>query len=234
VLSSNTINVASFIASVASLVLAVTAVWLSFRFFTLSSQSSNAIQRAASEIESGVNRLEALFEKMYSDTFGIVRDTYADIRKHAWPSEPEAAGPAAIEERAEEKVAELRQETTQQISRLMNEIGSKDEQIAALQALVQTAIDQSRSAEVEAREETLREAVLRALESGPMAAERLVSRLEQRGFDFYKAIQELQDMAQEGLVTWPRYKKEGRTSLGPDDRVTLTEQGSASVGALGS
>ncbi len=75
-------DITSFATSIASLVLAIMAIWLSIYFFKMSSSASNEIKRASDDISSSVNKLEELFNKMYSDTFTMLKDTVSDMRKN--------------------------------------------------------------------------------------------------------------------------------------------------------
>lgn len=71
----STFDIISFIASIASLILAVGAIWLSVVFFRMSDAASKATTEAAKDIAASVERLEKLFDKLYSDTFSMMRDT---------------------------------------------------------------------------------------------------------------------------------------------------------------
>lgn len=74
----------SFIASIASLILSLGAIWLSVVFFRMSDSASKATTEAAKGIAASVERLEKLFDKLYSDTFSMMKDTVSDMRKHIW------------------------------------------------------------------------------------------------------------------------------------------------------
>jgi len=76
------IEIISLVASVASLILATVAIWLSITFYKMSSQASRATEDAAKGISASVERLENIFEKLYSDTFSVMRETVTDMRKH--------------------------------------------------------------------------------------------------------------------------------------------------------
>lgn len=78
------IELISLVASIASLILAVGAIWLSIVFFRMSTQASQATTEAAKGIDASVQRLEKLFDKLYSDTFSMMKDTVTDMRKHIW------------------------------------------------------------------------------------------------------------------------------------------------------
>ncbi|WP_006786881.1 hypothetical protein [Thiorhodospira sibirica] len=77
-------DLVSLIASIASLIVAVGAIWLSIVFYKMSSNASNAKNEAAKGIDASVQRLEKLFDKLYSDTFSMMKDTVSDMRRHIW------------------------------------------------------------------------------------------------------------------------------------------------------
>ncbi len=81
------IELLALIASIASLILAVGAIWLSLVFFKMSEASSKVTTKAASDIDASVQKLEKLFDKLYSDTFSMVKDTVSDMRNHIWNGE---------------------------------------------------------------------------------------------------------------------------------------------------
>jgi len=68
-------EIISLIASITSVILAVGAIWLSITFYRMSSAASKATEEAAKGISASVERLEKLFDKLYSDTFSMMRDT---------------------------------------------------------------------------------------------------------------------------------------------------------------
>ena len=95
------IELISLIASIASLILAIGAIWLSIVFFRMSNEASKATTEAAKGIDASVQRLEKLFDKLYSDTFSMMKDTVTDMRKHIW-NKPELENKEVSEELREE------------------------------------------------------------------------------------------------------------------------------------
>lgn len=157
------------VASIASLVLAVVAIWLSIMFFKLSSKLSESTHEAAKGIGSSVERLEKLFDKLYSDTFSMMRDTVTDMRKHIWPTDETEADKTVeeAERRADEKISELKKAFEQQLSEMLERQKLADSKVSSvrheMRQLLDQAIVSSRQAESEAREETIREHILREL-----------------------------------------------------------------------
>ena len=75
----------AIISSIFAIVLSVVAIALTIVFYRFSSAIERDIRTSADSIRSGVDKLKALFSRMYIDTFSIMRDTVEDVRRHAWP-----------------------------------------------------------------------------------------------------------------------------------------------------
>jgi hypothetical protein len=160
----------SFAATVASLILSIGAIWLSIVFYRLSNEASKTTTEASKGIGASVERLEKLFDKLYSDTFSMMRDTVTDMRKHMWPEEETAEQEKTLEEvenKADEKVSELKVAMEAQIKTIVDEQRMAHEENQALKEkmleVVDRAILSSRKVEVEATEETLRAHLIREI-----------------------------------------------------------------------
>lgn len=105
------LEILSLVASIASVILALLAIWLSFAFFKLSSSASKSTEEAAKGISASVERLEKLFDKLYADTFSMMRETVTDMRQHIWKAPPH--------DEAEGIGEELRMEITHQIDAII-------------------------------------------------------------------------------------------------------------------
>lgn len=95
------LNAVGLIASIASLALAIIAIWLSIVFYRLSRDESERSARNANEIGQSVSRLEKVFDGLYSDTFAMMKETVTDMRRHIW-REPENSAGERPEEQAED------------------------------------------------------------------------------------------------------------------------------------
>jgi DNA-binding MarR family transcriptional regulator len=202
-------QVISFSASIASLIVGVGAIALSVVFFQLSSKAVNATTEAARDIGSSVARLEKLFDRMYSDTFAMMREAVSEIQKHAWPSvgpEPPDEAAAVAEEadtKAEEKASELTESLVKQI--LSRQQGAQTDVHRLrheMQVLVDRAINESRQIDVEAREETTREHILRyirtkRLNGGIVTAGDIAERLNLTPTQLKT---ELDNLTEEGII----------------------------------
>lgn len=118
-----TFEVISFIASIASLILAVGAIWLSIVFFRMSNDAAKDTTAAAKEIQSSVERLENLFDKLYTDTFSMMRETVTDMRHHIW-KKPLTGSVDDNEQKA--KLDELKNNIKNELIAIMDEKITKD------------------------------------------------------------------------------------------------------------
>lgn len=117
-------EIISLIASICSIIIAVFAVWLSVTFYKMTTRTSESIKEASRSIASGVQRVERLFNRLYSDTFSIMKDTVSDMRKHIWPDlESSDRATELVEEKADKKIVEIKNEMSQEISRIIAKLG---------------------------------------------------------------------------------------------------------------
>lgn len=100
------IEVFSIVASVFSIVLGIVAIWLSVVFYKMSESSSKDMERSSNAISSNVQKLDVLFEKMYTDTFGMVKETVSDMRKYVYKGNGKEDG-NEISEEIETKTNEI-------------------------------------------------------------------------------------------------------------------------------
>lgn len=217
------IDLLSLVASIASLVLAIVAIWLSVVFYRMSTKASEATTEAAKGIAASVERLEKLFDKLYSDTFSMMKETVTDMRRHIWPEEESAeheSAMAEVEGKADRKISELQQGIETQLNTVLAGQKIAEEKNLALQLemreLIARAIRTSRRVEFEAREETVREHLLTALRSmrrldRNLKVDAVVSRLSDT-FPVRRVISEIQKLRDENLI-----------ELSPDEVEPLSE-----------
>ncbi|AKE16972.1 hypothetical protein ACWKTB_07750 [Bacillus cereus] len=82
--SLKSVEIFSIFSSVISLVLGIVAIVLSILFYKMSEKSSKDVENSARDIDSNVKKLEMMFEKMYADTFGMVKETVSDMRRYVY------------------------------------------------------------------------------------------------------------------------------------------------------
>ncbi|MBB1344318.1 hypothetical protein H5158_22280 [Pseudoalteromonas sp. SR45-6] len=166
------IELVSLIASIASLILAIGAIWLSIAFFKMSNEASKSTTEAAKGIDASIQRLENLFDKLYSDTFTMMKDTVSDMRKHIWSGDDTVDKVTEkkndiLEEadrKAEEKVLEIKKNMDKKLEAILAQQKAADGEVVGMrneiEKLLDSAIQTSRSVESEAREETVRDHIL--------------------------------------------------------------------------
>ena len=202
-------------ASIVSVILAGFAIWLSVTFYKMSTATAESTREAAREIVAGVRRLEKLFDRLYGDTFDMMKETVSDMSKHIWPT-PGTDTSNLIEERANEKAAQLKEQFRGELSSILSTIGKTDQKIEAvrsrLESLVDSVISQSRAAEKEARKDTVRNTVMEALDTLASVSRRttmyeLVDFLGWQA-DRLAVIKELFRLRDEGIVALPEDVKD--------------------------
>ncbi|HWW74530.1 MAG TPA: hypothetical protein VNZ44_03990, partial [Pyrinomonadaceae bacterium] len=162
----------SLLASMASLVLALVAIWLSFKFYDSSKESSEKIEEANRSINASIVKLEEIFKMQYSDTFSIVRDSYQRLLQ----------GAESVEDHdPDEKVDELRKEVFSEIKTLIVKADETDARIGTIQKglerVVDKAIGESRNIEKEGIEKKAEELIRQVLAPIPRGTTVKVSRL---------------------------------------------------------
>jgi len=207
-----TLELISLIASLSSLILAVIAIWLSITFYRMSSQIGEDIKDAAKGISANVERLEKLFDRLYSDTFSMVKDTVSDMRKHIWPEDLKTKETVTqeTEKRADESIDKLRGEIKTELSKILDRQSGTDKKLSTLSHemghLVDRAISKTREVEVEAREQTLREHLLEIIHKysrrkKDLEADTLVEEVPP-SFGFKEKLTEIEKMHKEGIVEY--------------------------------
>lgn len=154
----------SIIASIVSVIIGGFAIWLSVTFYKLSGKVAEDTKEASKSLGASVQRLETLFDRLYSDTFGIMKDTVSDMRKHIWPqgySEEEIS--RKVEEKASEKILNIKKDLNDELSELIKRVGETEEKVDSfkdMSGIIEKAITQTRKVENEAQREVLKTEVL--------------------------------------------------------------------------
>jgi regulator of replication initiation timing len=225
-------EVIGIVSGVVSIVLAGFAIWQASVFFRWSNSAQREAEHAAKGVEASVKKLEDVFNRLYSDTFGMMRDTVSDMREHMWSggdSHKTSKSEPALEEidkRTSENIEELRREVHEEIAQVINRVGATSDQIGVLEgqlgAVVDQALEASREAQVEAVRETLSDALQseiakwRRQGKRTLEADEIVSALMNR-FDFHEILESIGELRDQGLVDF-----EGSVSeIGPYTSIQL-------------
>lgn len=208
-------------AAAASIVLAIVALALSIFFFVQSKKAADQSSKSAAEITSSVERLQALFNSLYSDTFSIMRDTVTDMRQHIWNNLVKSG-----EDTAESDAIRIERENSQaallkELDRVSRQIGIQDGKISQLRDELAPVVDRTLKEQEEIiatiNTERLRSAILATLRQSPKSAALLQHELDVT--DLKALMSTLFDLEREGLVTW----RGPRDSLGWGQVISCTE-----------
>ena len=211
----NAVEIAACIASIIAIGIGILAIWLSIVFYRMTTELSGSTKEAAKDISASVNRLETLFNTLYADTFSMMKETVTDMRKHIWPENVEVGEKISdeVEKRADEKVKGLKEVFDKEVTGLLEMQSRTDAKVenikGDLEKIFDRVIDQSRRVEIEARQETLREIILRELRflhkhNESVEAGMLVTRMEQRYPETagVKVVDEISNMREDGSLSW--------------------------------
>ncbi len=154
---SSSLETVSIIASIVSVILGFVAIWLSVTFYRLSNKITEDTKEAAKGISASVDRLESLFDRLYSDTFSMMRETVSDMRKHIWPEKDTTdEAISKIEAQADKKIETMKNQLTSELSSVIHQLGKTDRKISQVESsvsdIIEKAIHQTRKVEMETQE----------------------------------------------------------------------------------
>lgn len=81
-----TFTIIGLVASIASLVLAVIAIWLAIAFYRMADDRSREASNASAQVKESVAELNRVFDLMHKDTFGMMKNMQEQIFKVVDPS----------------------------------------------------------------------------------------------------------------------------------------------------
>lgn len=207
------ITVIGFIATIASLVLAVGAIWLSFVFYRMSNEASKETTKAAKDIQASVERLEKIFDKLYSDTFSMMRDTVTDMRQHIWKKPHTGSSDDIVNN--EEKINNLKNSISEEIISLVDEKfksnGDNETKIKELEDKIKEALDSGIQKTIRSQVSTETLISRRALRMIKSYGKIRVSHLLRRINSIYSEDDSISDsvlmsvlfnLRESGLITW--------------------------------
>ncbi|RAK39730.1 hypothetical protein B0I29_104268 [Actinoplanes lutulentus] len=133
----------NLISAVISTVLAVVALYLSIVFYRMSTSEAQRSQKSADDIAASVQRLEALFSSLYSDTFSMMRETVTDMRAHAWPTEKSSNRAKEEERRDSEVLMSAQKDIVDSVSEISKRLGLAEGSLDALKAQVDPVVHEA-------------------------------------------------------------------------------------------
>ncbi len=130
------LEILSIVSSLVSLVIGGLAIWLAVKFYEMSTKSSEKLEQASNNIDSTTKRLETLFDKLYADTFAMVKDTVSDMRKHVWKADD------ADNSIPDEKLQQLKLELSKELAENFKN-GNQKQEIKELQEKLSGLLDKA-------------------------------------------------------------------------------------------
>lgn len=207
------IDIISLVSGIASVIMAILAIWLSITFYKMSDQSSKEIGISSNDINNNVNKLEKMFDTMYSDTFGMVKDTVEHMRKQA-----DKEGGIDISQEVNNRVEEAVNEA---LKKLPNESISKEE----VKELVLGFVEQSKETESKVLEKSSEEIILNYLrENGSVTYIEIKDLLESKLGSEYNPnlpFKTLVSLADKGLIVDPFDRDGSSRSIGMRKKIQL-------------
>jgi hypothetical protein len=103
-------EITSIVAAVVSIAIGIFAIWLSLTFYKMSSRNMENVIEASKNLQANMNRLEAMFNKLYAGPLSIPKESVLETPKQPWPegARQEDFIREEGEKRAERRVEELR------------------------------------------------------------------------------------------------------------------------------
>jgi hypothetical protein len=234
----NTADVVGLVSAVVSIALAVFAIWQSMVYYRWSNAAQQDAERSATAIGASVKKLEDLFDRLYSDAFGMLRETHTDMRKHIWERESrDGVVVEEVERRTEENLESLREELSTELKASIADVrndraGDQKRLEATIQTMIDRAIRGSSEAKAEAVESTARERLLLHLkrraedDMEPLRAREIFRWMIRQGFDTNDFRDALLSLRNDQLIEWADGESGSRDAFPPGSAVVeLTKQG---------
>jgi transcription-repair coupling factor (superfamily II helicase) len=216
-------EILSIVSSIVSLFISGFAIWLSITFYRMSSASADDIKQSSNSIDATVKRLESIFDKLYSDTFTMVKETVTDMRQHIWKAPPPSS---EIEKADEDRVRQLKQQFTLEIDKVIRRQNVADTKVAKLQNELSKAfdhvVDKSISVAREAKETPKREQILNAIKAlqtknSPTTLPSIAAEL---GIDESRLVSIVFNLGYEKILSWPNLQ---RKSLSAEENIIINQ-----------
>jgi len=188
----------SIFASITSIILGIVAIWLSVLFYKMSDKSAKESEKSALSIEASVKKLEVLFDKLYSGTFDMMKDTVTDMRKHVYGSSNDMQND---NDKIEE---EINKKTLLEVAATIEEIKSSQKTDTDLQRIIMNVIESSKNNEKIVKSNIIRDEILSYLKvKGKASFDEVEDYLIGKGLlktNEATFFDELERMTKEGLV----------------------------------
>jgi hypothetical protein len=145
-------------ASIASLVLAIVAICLSYMFYKLSSETSEKAKESSMSVMYSVKELEKIYGLLRTESFSLVRETV----NYAWSREPNKIESERAA-KTEERINDLKNDFTKQIATLFTEQDSTGNKINELNSAISSLLTEAKNIESKVKEETIRDYIIKSI-----------------------------------------------------------------------
>lgn len=204
----------SLISSIASLTLAIIAIWLSLFFYKQGKQDSQKTTEAANNIQNVVDKLQIVFDKMYGDTISMLKDSQvhqAELLTNALRSE--GYNPKQVEEEAATKMEELINSLDVKVDDMLKRQNADGEKYEELKKEMKSLVLESvqKTNEINKEEEgvnkvsfrtipyhKLRNILFQILAGKPLSIKRLQEELKEFGIDL--TLGEIRELKEIGML----------------------------------
>lgn len=211
------LDLISLFSGVASLVMGGLAIWLSVTFFKMSDNASKEIKSSSDNINTNVEKLEKMFDTMYSDTFGMVKDSVSHMRQQVDRIS------SADNELSEEINVRIEEVIAKELNSVQTESMSKKE----IKELFTELLNTSKQTEKNVKVDTIKEDILNHLrDEGEILYKDLrnllFSKYSDENFNtnlFFQAIKKLTD--EKLIVNRFRKNKEGKMAISTSASIKL-------------
>lgn len=214
------LEILSIVSSLVSLIIGGLAIWLAVKFYEMSTKNSEKLEQASNNIESTTKRLETLFDKLYADTFAMVKDTVSDMRKHVWKAD------GAEKDISDEKLEQLKSELSAELAESFKN-GEQKKEISDLQEKLSELLDKAVEKSANISKASVESEVLNCLkELGEFGRKVTVSNvISYLDIEEKIIVPALFSLKKQGKISWG--KNENSKGLRSDDNIHVTVLGNS-------
>lgn len=208
----------SLISSITSIILGIVAIVLSILFYRMSEKMGRENEKVSTNIQSNVTKLEELFNKLYTGTFDMMKETVTDMRKHVYKTENNNLSTVDNQNVLNQTVASMSDEIERLKSRKTDE--------KEITKIVEEILTKSKKIESDIKSKKVREEILSFLRvKGKIQYGEIDKYLRNKGLlseNDGALFIELEKLAKEGITNNPFGKTENdETSISHADYVFL-------------
>ena len=201
------------ISSLSSIILAIIAIWLSIKFYDMSSSMFERARTASEKIGSSVVKLEEFFNSFYTDTFSMMKEQYKDISKHAWSTENNnEIVQEKIEEKLEAKTSKIKEDFSKDLNEILSRQKISEKKISSINKevvdLTGKVINRTKEEEEAIEEEAIGEFIVSVIDEkkdkeNTIIARELVDYIENKlKLTTPEILKELRLLKDIGVISW--------------------------------